>query len=106
MHGLTRRLLMSPTVRRIAVVGGLLMLGAVAGWIILGRLGWHGFSEPPQVGEKADAIVQRLGPPHYDSRPSGDSDHDYQLGYTDGLGTRHHLHVKKEIVVDITYSSR
>jgi hypothetical protein len=96
----------TPTIRRLAVVGVLLVLSGGGAWIALDRLGWHGFPEPPRVGEEANAIIQRLGPPHFDSRPSGDSDHDFQLGYTDGLGTRHHLHVKDGIVVEITYSSR
>ena len=48
---------MTPTVRRIAVVGALLVLGVVGVWIVLDRLGWHGFSEPPRVGENADAII-------------------------------------------------
>jgi hypothetical protein len=89
------------------------MICAVLGAGVLGtgltfnRLGWRSFSEPPKLGEKSDAIIERLGPPHYDSRDStGDGDHDYGLGYIDGLGTRHHLRVKDGVVTEITYSSR
>jgi hypothetical protein len=63
--------------------------------------------EPPQIGETAKAVEERWGTPHYDSRTSvRDSDNDYRLGYTDGLGTRHHLHVKGGKIVEIEYSSR
>ncbi|HVX16206.1 MAG TPA: hypothetical protein VHC22_33780 [Pirellulales bacterium] len=63
--------------------------------------------EPPHVGETADAVEERWGTPHYDSRTSnGDPDGDYRLGYTDSLGTRYHLHVKGGKIVEIEYSSR
>ncbi len=104
--GTSRGLVVAGTERRWMVVGSLLLLGDVAAWFVLDHLGWHGFPEPPRVGEKAEAILERLGAPHYDGRRFGDAERDYQLGYTDGLGTRHHLHVKDGVVVEIKYSSR
>jgi len=66
----------------------------------------HGFAEPPRVGERIDPVINRLGPPHFDSREAGDPAMDYQLGYTDGLGTRHHLRVQDGVITEIRYSSR
>ena len=68
--------------------------------------GFHGFAEPPRVGERIDLVIKRLGPQHFDSRDDGDPSADYNLGYTDGLGTRRHLRVQDGIVTEITYSSR
>ena len=34
------------------------------------------------------------------------SPEDYHLGWTDGTGKRHHLHVEYGVVTEITYSSR
>ena len=64
--------------------------------------------EPPHVGETAKVVRERWGPPQFDSRDYslGDSDGDYHLGYTDGWGTRHHLHVNNGRIVEIEYSSR
>ena len=63
--------------------------------------------EPPHVGETATTVEERWGPPHYDSRTSiGGSDGDYCIGYTDGLGTRYHLHVEDGRIIEIEYSSR
>jgi hypothetical protein len=97
---------MAIVVRRLALVVALLVIGVVGIWLFLDRHGFHSFSEPPRVGEKADAVIQRLGQPHYDSRDDGDAERDYRLGYTDGLGTRHHIRVKDGVVTEITYSSR
>ena len=68
--------------------------------------GFRGFAEPPKVGEKADAVIERLGGPHYDSRTDGDPPGKYRLGYTDGIGTRPHLLVEDGTVAAIEYSSR
>jgi len=76
------------------------------GWFAFKTLGLAPFSEPPRVGERAQAIIERLGTPHFDSRKNGDPDTNYRLGYTDGLGTRHHLVVVDGVVVKIEYSSR
>ena len=63
--------------------------------------------EPPRVGETAKAVEERWGAPQYDSRTAlGDPGGDYRLGYTDGLGTRHRLHVLDGRIVEIEYSSR
>lgn len=73
---------------------------------IIQLLAMPGLSQTPQVGEGAGAIVQRLGPPEFDSRLNGDPADDYRLGYTLRLGTRHHLHVQGGVVTEIEYSSR
>jgi hypothetical protein len=70
------------------------------------QLGFVPFSKPPKVGERVDEIIQRLGPPHFDSRKDGDPESHYRLGYTDSLGTRHHLTISKGVVVKIEYSSK
>lgn len=63
--------------------------------------------ESPRVGETASAVMERFGPPHFDSRiENGDTEQDYRLGYTLGIGTRHHLHVKGGRIIEIDYSSR
>jgi hypothetical protein len=74
--------------------------------LVLYSIGFHPFPVPPRVGERADSVILRLGPPAFDSRQQGDQEDDYRLGYTDGIGTRHHLHVVRGSVVEIEYSSR
>jgi hypothetical protein len=92
---------------RLGIASAITATIVVGVWIALDRRGWHGSAEPPQVGETATAIAERLGPPAYDSRVAeNDNEQDYELGYTDGLGTRHHLHVSRGVVTGITYSSR
>jgi hypothetical protein len=85
-----------------ALLATMLAVGCFVGGICYVR------REPPQIGETAQAVRERWGPPQFDSRDDslGDSDGDYQLGYTDGFGTRHHLHVKDGRTVEIEYSSR
>lgn len=95
---------MSPKGFGWAVVGVLILATAFAVRLLATNHA-HG-QRPPHVGERADAIMQRLGPPDFDSRQSGDGDDEYRLGYTLGLGTRHHLRVKHGEVAEITYSSR
>lgn len=80
--------------------------GIVAALYLLGGLRWVFPPAAPRVGETATAVIERLGPPDFDSRTDEDSDCDFQLGYALGLGTRHHLHVRDGKVVEITYSSR
>ena len=90
-----------------ALVGAALAFLAVAIWAITGWIGYRPYPDPPRVGEPVAAVVQRLGAPHYDSR-KGDRDgkDEYQLGYTDGVGTRYLLTVKDGYVTHIEYSSR
>jgi hypothetical protein len=92
--------------RRLAIAAVVLAVGSLCCWGLAHRLGIHGFAEPPRVGERADAVIERLGTPHHDSRKGGDSPEDYHLGWTDGTGKRHHLHVEYGVVTEITYSSR
>lgn len=95
------------TIRRriLAVLLATLVIAGVAIAII--ARSWHGLAEPPRVGETAAAIIERIGRPDYDSRVSGSgTEDDYDFGYTDGLGTRHHLRIGLGVVTRITYSSR
>jgi hypothetical protein len=92
--------------RKVALVAMILALLFAGYGLAVHTLGFHGFSEPPQVGERADSVIERLGSPHFDSRTDGDNEADYRLGYTDGVGTRYHLRVQGGIVRKIEYSSR
>ena len=72
-------------------------------------LGLRPYDDPPAVGDRIGAVTARLGPPHYDSRSSDSTSTDqeqYQLGYTDCIGTRYHLTVRNGVVHAIEYSSR
>lgn len=91
------------TGRRIAFWGGMLIASFYGA---LWTVGFRPFSDPPQVGKDADAIVIRLGPPSFDSREGGDGLDDYRLGYTDNIGMRYHLHVVAGLVAEIERSSR
>jgi hypothetical protein len=92
--------------RRLALAASLLCLVGLGGVAMLRSLGWREFANPPRLGADATAIIERLGDPGFDRRTAGDTDDDYQLGYTDGLGTRHHLRVHDGVITQIGHSSR
>ena len=89
------------------VVGAVVLFVLASLYLVTGWFGIRPYDEPPVVGERVEEVIERLGPPHFDSRRNdGDTDREYQLGYTDGLGTRHHLSVENGVIVEIEYSSK
>jgi hypothetical protein len=91
-------------VRNVCLVAVVMAIGAA---VAFRSCGSAGFSQAPRIGETADAVIERLGQPGFDSRRAdGETTEDYRLGYIDGLGTRHHLHVKDGVIAEIQYSSR
>lgn len=90
----------------IAVVLGLLLCLAALAAAAMRGIGMVPFDQPPAVGERAEDVIERLGEPELDSRGRRRDVAEYELGYTDGMGTRHHLLVLDGVVVEIRYSSR
>lgn len=88
------------------VLIGIVTLGLVCLFVVSRQIGFVPFPKPPKVGERAEEMLKRLGPPHFDSREDGDSETNYRLGYTDGQGTRYHLTISNGVVVKVEYSSR
>jgi hypothetical protein len=94
------------TVRYVFLISSITAVSVFSLFAAPRQLGWRGFEQPPKVGEQATDVIARLGMPHFDSREDGDPPTAFRLGYTDRLGTRHHLTVENGVVVKIEYSSR
>jgi len=91
----------------LAVILGLVVLWAGGRLVLQYIIGSRSFDNPPKVGEPVSKVVERLGPPSYDSREDeGEEDEEYLLGYTNGMGVRYHLTVKNGVITDIKRSSR
>ena len=90
------------------------IIGGMYFWYITGKLGMRPYDNPPKIGEPIEEVIARLGPPQFDSRninqynnlnPSKMKE-EYKIGYTDGIGTRHHITVKDGKIIDIKYSTK
>lgn len=57
---------------------------------------------PPRVGENVEAVIQRLGRPHFDSRFWEEPDPGYDLSFSTRQGWVYHVHVKDGLIARVT----